>query len=254
VYFIQTDQLDTPRQIVDANNNVVWQWENSDPFGVTPPNSNPSGQGTFTYNPRFPGQYFDRETNLHYNYFRDYDPQTGRYVESDPVGLKGGPNTYAYVGGDPIFWADPSGLMKSFSCQCQASQTGQEVTVGGRNTKKCSYNCSCSCVDDNGKTKTGIAATGTSTTPMYSKERWDAGSFICIGQRSNRDTLPPNLIWKGVERFATFSITDSGSVNVPEQTLHFPGINWEINSQSRSDPDLASNLRKQIEGTCSCGK
>jgi RHS repeat-associated protein len=65
---------------------------------------------SFVYNLRFPGQYFDAETGLNYNYYRDYDPATGRYVESDPIGLAGGVNTYAYADEDPLGTADPFGL------------------------------------------------------------------------------------------------------------------------------------------------
>jgi RHS repeat-associated protein len=68
---------------------AVWQWDNNDPFGSNAPNENPSGLGDFTCNLRFPGQYFDKETNLHYNYFRDYDPAIGRYIQADPIGILG---------------------------------------------------------------------------------------------------------------------------------------------------------------------
>ncbi len=110
VYYIHSDQLNTPRLITDANNNPVWQWENAEAFGANLPNENPSNQGAFTFNPRFPGQYFDQETGLRYNYFRNYDPSTGRYLESDPIGLLAGVNTYAYVGGNPVSRIDPLGL------------------------------------------------------------------------------------------------------------------------------------------------
>ncbi len=112
VYYIHPDQLDTPRQITDTSGNTVWQWDNSDPFGANIPNENPTGQGAFNFNLRFPGQYADRETNTHYNIFRDYDPAIGRYVESDPIGLQGGINTYTYVENNPLIYTDPNGLWK----------------------------------------------------------------------------------------------------------------------------------------------
>jgi RHS repeat-associated protein len=112
-YYIHADQLDTPREITDTNGTLVWQWDNNDPFGVNAPNENPSGVGAFSFNLRFPGQYFDRETSTHYNINRDYDPATGRYVQSDPIGLAGGVNTYAYVGNNPLAFSDPQGYCPS---------------------------------------------------------------------------------------------------------------------------------------------
>jgi RHS repeat-associated protein len=83
---------------------VAWSWD-PEPFGNTQPT------GTFTYNHRFPGQYYDRETGLHHNGFRDYHPTTGRYIESDPVGLAAGLNTYAYVNSNPLRFIDPKGTI-----------------------------------------------------------------------------------------------------------------------------------------------
>ena len=110
VYYIHADHLNSPRAITrPSDNEIVWRWDR-DPFGATQPQQNPGGLGTFVYNLRLPGQYFDPETGLSYNYMRDFDAGTGRYVESDPVGLRAGVNTYVYAKGNPNSLVDPLGL------------------------------------------------------------------------------------------------------------------------------------------------
>jgi RHS repeat-associated protein len=108
-YFVYADHLNAPRAISDTTGTVVWRWD-SEAFGTTLANQDPDGNGAqFVYNLRFPGQYFDKGTGLHYNNFRDYDPSTGRYIESDPIGLAGGINTYGYELNDPVNTVDFSG-------------------------------------------------------------------------------------------------------------------------------------------------
>ena len=108
VFFIHADHLETPRAIVNVADIAVWTWDSA-PFGDTSPNENPEGLGAFAYNLRFPGQYFDQETHTHYNYFRNYEPGTAAYLQTDPIGLRGGIATYSYVGADPLTRADPTG-------------------------------------------------------------------------------------------------------------------------------------------------
>jgi len=109
VYWHHNDHLGTPQAMTDISGTKVWEMSQT-PFGIVTVNNDPDGDGfTVTNNFRFPGQYFDAETGHHYNYFRTYDPNTG-YTQHDPIGLNGGLNTFAYVGGNPINLFDPSGL------------------------------------------------------------------------------------------------------------------------------------------------
>lgn len=112
---IYTDHLNTPREIRNHANQTRWTWypEQSGAFGAGLPNENPNvpALGVFTYNLRFPGQLYDAASQLSYNYYRNYSSRTGRYIESDPIGLEGGINTYNYVGGNPVSRVDPFGLI-----------------------------------------------------------------------------------------------------------------------------------------------
>ncbi|MCH9693841.1 MAG: hypothetical protein K0U72_04970 [Gammaproteobacteria bacterium] len=108
--YLHRDHLGTPRLATNDSQTVVWRWD-SDAFGAVGPDEDPDGDMlAMTVNLRFPGQYYDSETGFYYNYFRTYDPSTGRYLESDPVGLGGGLNTYGYVRGNPLSAIDPYGL------------------------------------------------------------------------------------------------------------------------------------------------
>ena len=112
VHFIHTDHLNTPRLVSNSTGTAVWRWDQQEPFGVNPADENTSGLGSFEFNLRFPGQYADKETNLFYNYFRDYDAALGRYIQSDPIGLEGGVNTYSYVESNPTDFSDEDGLQR----------------------------------------------------------------------------------------------------------------------------------------------
>lgn len=138
VYYVHTDHLNTPRKITNTSNGVRWQWDPT-PFGNGLPNQNPQGLGVFNYYLRFPGQYYDNESQLHYNYFRNYDSYPGRYVQSDPIGLDGGVNTYAYALGNPVRNVDPFGLevgaaMASIN---RATMAGLNVPSSNSTCEKC---------------------------------------------------------------------------------------------------------------------
>ena len=106
------------------------RWDHGEPFGNSPANENPSGLGTFGINYRFPGQYLDKASNTHYNYFRDYGPAEGRYIQSDPIGLAGGVNTYLYANGNPLIFVDPDGRLSQAGAVLLAGTVGA-VFEGG---------------------------------------------------------------------------------------------------------------------------
>ena len=120
LYYVEADALGSPRAVIDPVRNLaVWRWEAlGDAYGHDYPEEDPDGDGAvFNLDMRFPGQQFDAVSGLHYNGFRDFDPTTGRYVESDPIGLAAGPSTYGYANGSPMMHSDPDGLYIQFGAR-----------------------------------------------------------------------------------------------------------------------------------------
>jgi len=101
--YLHPDQLGTPKFATDSSGTQVWSWA-PDAFGVGSPS------GSVTVNLRMPGQYYDTESGIFYNWNRYYNPEIGRYISSDPIGLAGGINTFNYVGSNPLLFSDPLGL------------------------------------------------------------------------------------------------------------------------------------------------
>ena len=125
VYAIHSDHLNTPRALASAQvqnhqpaGTVVWRWKlnqhtasGSNAFGAQGATEDADGNGSVVkFDLRFPGQQWDAAVGLHYNYFRDYEPGTGRYVESDPIGLGGGLSTFGYANANALQYIDDLGL------------------------------------------------------------------------------------------------------------------------------------------------
>ena len=122
VWHYVTDHLGTPQEMYDQDGEIVWAADFS-AYGLTA-----RSLAQEVDNPiRFPGQYYDQESGLHYNRFRYYDSQVGRYINQDPIGLIGGANLYAYVVGNPLSYSDSSGLLPSWS---DIAATASDATGG----------------------------------------------------------------------------------------------------------------------------
>ena len=129
LYFLHADHLGRPAFATDSAGSVVWDGGITTPFGEAV-----STAAAFAQNLMFPGQYQDAESGLSHNWHRTYDPTLGRYLQSDPIGLAGGFNRYAYVGGNPVRWVDPSGLLLSPEVRLALLLAGKEAKKRGRRT------------------------------------------------------------------------------------------------------------------------
>ena len=144
IRYIHGDHLGTPQIVTDDTGEIIWSARYL-PFGEVVLDEDPDGDlETYNLNIRFHGQYFDYESGLHSNYFRDYDPSTGRYLESDPIGLNGGVNTYSYVLNNPLFWVDPLGLEPYPDSRNRAIG----IVIGGQIGTGLEHACAVCCVPD----------------------------------------------------------------------------------------------------------
>lgn len=135
VYYYHPDHLGTPQKMTNQSGTVVWEAA-YEPFGEAVVNEDPDGdQILVTSNLRFPGQFYDAESGLHYNWWRYYDPAAGRYIQSDPGGLEGDPNLYVYGLNNSLRYSDSKGL-KADSEECcddpcrEAKKKGMHMVNG----------------------------------------------------------------------------------------------------------------------------
>lgn len=134
IVYLHPDHMNTPR-LATNQKTLVWSW-NSDAYGFASPNEDMDGDGNATHIPlRLPGQLYDEDTRLYYNYFRDYDADLGRYVQTDPIGLNGGVNTYVYVAGNPLRYSDFFGLKVLFDDQAKDIQKVKSMYVRLKSTE-----------------------------------------------------------------------------------------------------------------------
>lgn len=234
IFYVHSDHLGTPQVLTDQDQNVVWKAHYT-PFGEAQ-----IVKEDIEFNLRFPGQYFDKETGYHYNYFRTYDPSIGRYLQSDPIGLNGGLNTYAYVGGNPIGNRDPFGLLVDIVLDTKTNQ----LTITDRDT---------------GQTKTMEAFTGGKASRDGSIQSpgehpqipAPAGSYIIV---DNPNPTPGHEDWYGL--FKDDDRIDDYFVDQDNERsgvrLHKGGLSYgcvTVNKYQYAADQKWNDMRRIINGT-----
>jgi RHS repeat-associated protein len=184
--YLHPDQLGTPRLATDASRTTVWRYDGN-AFGQTLPT------GTLTVNLRFPGQYYDAETKLHYNWHRYYDPRLGRYLTSDPIGLDGGLNTYTYVENRPTVFTDPLGL-KTLQCTKPLNALGPKYGPLGYKYGPLLYHQYSCVVDKNGKVTCGGQDRGEGGEGKPSNDVLDPPGGQCKQTQPDNDCFEQCLI------------------------------------------------------------
>lgn len=194
MYFIHNDHLGTPQVVTDESQTVVWEG-NKKPFGETEEIT-----ATIVQQTRFPGQYFDEESELYYNYYRDYDPSLGRYIQSDPIGTTydfsdprlqlaiqhsipvntsvgsyGLNHLYGYVDQNPLNYIDPFGLQTTVDTYC-ARNPAACMDIGGGSAGR------------SGASAAANAAVGAAVASASTSQQCEVDKEKTCDEQLNRDT------------------------------------------------------------------
>jgi RHS repeat-associated protein len=146
-YIEHADHLNTPRLVADATGTTVWRWDQAEPFGNNPADEDPDANSVaFDLPLRLPGQRYDKESGLHYNSMRDFDPALGRYVQADLIGLTGGLNVFAYANQSPISTSDSTGLLA-----CEGIWIMEKMIIQGGLPSLTTCRCFWLCIPCNGE-------------------------------------------------------------------------------------------------------
>ena len=239
VYYFHTDQIGTPLELTDSEGEIVWQstyrsWGSVEQMTVI----------EVEQNLRFQGQYFDNETQLHYNTFRYYEPEIGRFISQDPIGLGGDWNLYQYVA-NPTAWVDPLGL-DALSILAGRGYSGVTKTLGGG-------------LDYSGSN--ALYAKNPNVSPIVTIEY--TGDYIKDFEAANKvaelnqKTTPRGYVWHHLDDYEPK--TNKGTMQLVEQRAH-QGVPHKggvaqykaATGKSYTFPARKPAAAKKVGGTTAC--